>query len=66
MVRAMEMGREAQLRALCSKHGVDFDLLVQALSAPDDDSAMRIMQGTRWSDLAPIFSGTFGATKRGV
>ena len=69
---AMEMiGREAQLRALCSKHGVDFDVLVLALSAPDDESAMRVMQGSSWSDLFPVFSeaffsGTFVPAKREV
>lgn len=56
----MDSGREAQLRALCSRHGVDFDILVRALNAPDDESAMRAMRGTRWSDLTPIINGTFG------
>jgi hypothetical protein len=32
---------------------------VLALSAPDDESAMRVMQGSSWSDFFPVFSEAF-------
>jgi hypothetical protein len=58
--------QEYVLRSLCERHGVDFETLVRALNAPDDESADRIMQGTNWSALTAVMDGYFNGAKHGV